>query len=176
MNDERKLVPVTGAVGRGMIVAAWALLLILLSLLFSDLLERQQNPNQALQSRVSGSGVAEVVLVQNRAGHYVASGKINGLPVTFLLDTGATDVAVSTELAARLKLPRGAVFSSRTANGTVRSIRTHLDQVQLGPIKIKNVAASILPAMLEDEVLLGMSFLRQLELVQRGDRLTVRQH
>jgi len=106
----------------------------------------------------------------------VASGKINGLPVTFLLDTGATDVAVSTELAARLKLPQGAVFSSRTANGTVRSIRTHLEQVQLGPIEMNNVMASILPAMREDEVLLGMSFLRQLELIQRGDRLTVRQY
>ncbi len=159
-----------------MIVATWASLVVLLSLIFSNILDKQKNPNQEPKVNYGKAGVAEVVLEQNRAGHYVATGKINGYSVVFLVDTGATDVALSRQLADKLSLPRGAVFNSRTANGTVKSIQTRLNHVQLGSIKITNVEASILPTMRENEVLLGMSFLKQLELVQRGSRLTLRKY
>ena len=118
----------------------------------------------------------EVVLKRNPNGHYLAGGEINGVRVTFLLDTGATDVAISEELAKRLDLRRGAVRLSRTANGTVRSWNTVLDDVKLGSIRLGNVRASILPTMHAGEVLLGMSFLKQLELVQRGNMLTLKQY
>ncbi len=176
MSDQKNLETGTDSIGRWMIIAAWGSLIVLLSIIFSNVLEKQQNPNQKLQVNYSKAGVPEVVLKQNRAGHYVASGKINGHSVVFLVDTGATDVAVSKALADKLSLPRGAVFSSRTANGTVKSTQTQLNRVQLGPIEIADVSASILPTMREGEVLLGMSFLRQLELVQRGKNLTLRQY
>lgn len=165
----------TRGIGKWMMVVAWVLLLALLSFLFSDVLERQYNPNQEPVTGHDSQGNAQVVLTRNRAGHYVASGRINGHPVRFLLDTGATDVALSIGLAERLQLPRGAQTLSRTANGTVATWSTRLSEVELGEIVQRDVKASVLPGMGEDEVLLGMSFLKRLELIQRGNQLTLRQ-
>ncbi len=165
-----------GRLGRWMMVAAWVLLLGILTLFFSEYLERQYNPNRQPVGSLGPDGVRQVVLVRNRAGHYVADGAINGRRVTFLVDTGATDVAVPLGLAQRLGLPRGPAVTSRTANGTVRTWRTRLDEVRLGPIRMRDVRASILPGMKGNEVLLGMSFLKHLELVQRGGELTLRQY
>ena len=160
--------------GRGMIVAFWILLLVLLTTLFQAYIDEQHNPNSNPQGRID-QGVREVVLERNRAGHYVANGSINGVRVTFLLDTGATDVAVPGALARKLGLPRGSTSTSRTANGMVTSWRTRLDEVTLGPVVLRGVSASILPSMQGMDVLLAMSFLKQLEMVQRGRHLTLRQ-
>jgi len=159
-----------------MIVLAWLLLLVMLTFTFHHYLEQRENPNREPVSRIDQQGLREVVLKRNPSGHYVAGGKINGHPVTFLLDTGATDVAVSEHLANRLNLSKGTPRVSRTANGNVRSWNTLLDEVTLGSIRIKGVRASILPTMAAGEVLLGMSFLKQLELLQRGNQLTLRQY
>ncbi len=161
--------------GKGMIVGAWVGLLVILTLFFNAYLERQNNPNTDPATSTAGS-VAEVVLQRNRLGHYVASGSINGREVTFLLDTGATDVAVSDELAGTLGLRRGMRITSQTANGVVSAWQTQLSEVSLGDIRLGNVRASILPGLQGDEVLLGMSFLQQLEMVQRGKHLLLRQH
>ena len=161
--------------GKGMIIGAWVSLLIILTLLFSTYLERQNNPNTDPETSVTGL-VKEVVLQRNRSGHYVASGRINGRKVTFLLDTGATDVAVSDELASSLGLRHGMRITSQTANGAVTAWQTRLSEVGLGDIRLFNVRASILPGVKGDEVLLGMSFLKQLEMVQRGKYLLLRQH
>jgi aspartyl protease family protein len=106
-------------------------------------------------------------------GHYVASGTLNGEPVVFLIDTGATNVAVPARLAKALKLKRGAAMRSQTANGAVTTYQTRIDEVRLGSIVMHNVRASINPGMDGNEVLLGMSFLRHLELRQRGRTLTL---
>ena len=160
-------------IGRWMIVAAWVSLLALLTMLFSQWLEHQNNPNQQLRVTSGLQGDATVVLKRNRAGHYVAPGKINGVDVLYLLDTGATLVAVSSTLAEEAGLRPGAPSQSRTANGVVRSWLTEIDQLQLGPITMRNVKASILPDMPDDEVLLGMSFLKHLKLQQQGDELVI---
>lgn len=160
--------------GKGMIISAWLGLLFILTLFFNSYLERVNNPNANPETSTNGS-VKEVVLKQNRSGHYVANGQINGRIVTFLLDTGATDVAVSDELARTLGLRPGAYISSQTANGVITARQTTLSEVSVGEIRLYNVRASILPGMQSDEVLLGMSFLRQLELVQRGEQLLLRQ-
>ncbi|HEB95545.1 MAG TPA: TIGR02281 family clan AA aspartic protease [Sedimenticola thiotaurini] len=165
-----------GRIGRWMMVAAWLALLLLLTLFFSRYLEHRDNPNRDPAGSVTAGGVRQVVLLRNRAGHYVADGSINGSRVTFLLDTGATDVAVPLALAERLGLPRGLPTISRTANGNVRTWSTRLDEVRLGPIRLRDVRASILPGMKGNEVLLGMSFLKHLELVQRGRELILRQY
>ncbi|MCP3671123.1 MAG: TIGR02281 family clan AA aspartic protease [Gammaproteobacteria bacterium] len=158
-----------------MIVGAWVGLLAILTLFFNAYLERQNNPNTNPVTSAAGL-VTEMVLQRNRAGHYVASGRINGRKVTFLLDTGATDVVVSDELADDLGLRRGMRMTSKTANGVVSAWRTQLSDVSLGDISLQNVRASILPGLQGDEVLLGMSFLQQLEMVQRGKHLLLRQH
>jgi len=159
-----------------MIVLMWLALLAMFAVLFDDFLQRQENPNQQVVSRIDSRGLAETRLQRNRYGHYVASGAINGHSVQFLLDTGASDVSVPESVAQRLALARGPAHYASTANGTVRVYATRLDSVRLGEIELRNVRASINPFMDGDDVLLGMSFLKNLELVQRGDTLTLRQY
>jgi aspartyl protease family protein len=63
---------------------------------------------------------------------------------------------------------------SKTANGMVETWGTRLDSVALGGLVVRNVRAAVLPNMPGNDVLLGMSYLRHFEIIQRGDTLTVR--
>jgi aspartyl protease family protein len=161
-------------IGVGMTLAAWALFLLLLTWFASGYLERLNNPNVQVVSRVDPGGNLEVVLQQNRAGHYVATGAIDDVPVVFLVDTGATDVAVSREVAERIGLEKGFRVTVNTANGTAYGWNTVLDKVTLGNIEMTAVPATIMPG-LGQEALLGMSFLKRLTLIQRGEELLIRQ-
>lgn len=156
-----------------MVIAAWIGVLLLASVFFGKLLERQHNPNQQLAMQGADGPVQ---LKRNKFGHYVATGTINGQPVVFMLDTGASDVSVPAPLARRLELRRGMASTYNTANGPVVAYQTILDEVRLGGIVLRDIPASINPGMQDDEVLLGMSFLKHLEFTQRGDTLTLRQN
>jgi aspartyl protease family protein len=161
--------------GRGMWFLAWGLVLLLLTLYFADLEQSWQNPNQQLESRRL-ENYTEVVLKRNRYGHYVTSGTINHRPVTFLLDTGATQVAVPMPLAQQLGLPKGAEFRTMTANGIGRSFATRIEHLTIGDIEFRDIPAGIAENMPGDEVLLGMSVLKHIEFTQRGDTLILRQY
>ncbi|MEE4330317.1 MAG: TIGR02281 family clan AA aspartic protease [Wenzhouxiangella sp.] len=155
--------------GFGMMLVAALGLLGLLTWFFSGQLEDRVNPNQRVQSQMVGSSV-EVVLDADRQGHFVANGRINGSDVTFLVDTGATLVSVPEELADRLGLERQAPIRLETAAGNVQGWLTELDEVRLGDIVQRQVRAAINPGR-HDTVLLGMSFLRELEMTQRDGEL-----
>jgi len=116
---------------------------------------------------------ASVILERDRSGHYVAAGAINGRPVTFLVDTGATDVAVSEKMARNLGLEFGPRITVMTAAGPVGAWVTRLDRVSLGPVELSNVRATITPG-LDEAALLGMSFLKHFSLQQEGDRLLIK--
>lgn len=172
MNDS---MPPARRTGRVMWFAAWLSLLAVLVLGFDAWLERQHNPNADLMV-VDGEGPLEVVLQRSRSGHYIAPGRINGEPVQFLVDTGATRISVPLSLANRLGLKQGYASQATTANGLVTVYATELDEVRLGSIVLRNVAGNINPGMPGEVVLLGMSFMKDLEMVQRGDTLTLRLH
>lgn len=161
-------------IGKSMVFAMWLVILALLTLVFDKYLGDQQNPNQQVVQRQAADGSREVVLEQNRYGHYVANGKINGQEVTFLLDTGATDIAIPEQVANRLGLERGRQVTFQTANGIARGYATRLDSVSLGHIRLTDLPASINPNMNSNEILLGMSFLRRLEMNQKDNILTLR--
>jgi aspartyl protease family protein len=162
-----------GAMGKWMFILAWVCLLGLLVIVFGDVLEKQVNPNQEPLSQIT-NGQAEVRLKQNRQGHYVTTGTINGQDVVFLVDTGATDVAVPAHLAATLGLTPGVPSYANTANGTVRIFNTRIDHLSIGDIHLQNIKANLNPGMKDDHILLGMSVLRQLEFTQRQDWLILR--
>lgn len=162
--------------GGGMIAAMWLLLIALMVFLFSGILEKQTNPNQQVNSVTTARGVAEVTLLRNKFGHYITNGFINGLPVTFMLDTGASDVSIPESVARRLQLRKGYPNQYSTANGVITAWTTKLDDVAIGDIHLHQVRASINPAMDDDKILLGMSFLKQIEFTQRGDELILRQY
>lgn len=160
-------------IGQGMIYLAWLLFLALLTFWFNNYLERQNNPNQDV-SATWDKEIAEVKLRQNRYGHYLANGQINHLPVTFLLDTGATLISIPGPIAQQLQLKRGLAAKSRTANGTVTVYETRLNSVSIGTIELNNIRATINPHMKGDEILLGMSFMKHLEMTQKGKELILR--
>ena len=93
--------------GRGMWIATWIVGLLLLTLFFADQESHWFNPNQSPQYHTTQAGAQEVILQRNRQGHYIVTGTINGNAVEFLLDTGATDVVISGNLANRYGLKRG---------------------------------------------------------------------
>lgn len=157
-----------------MLVLAWGAGLLLATHFFGNWEDSRRNPNQMPQS-VHGDGFVEVSLASSRQGHYVVNGQIDGHDVTFLLDTGATQVAIPSAVAEQLGLQRGAPIIISTANGRATGHRTRLDSLRLGDIELRDVAALIAPGMDGDEVLLGMSALKQLEFSQKGGTLVLRQ-
>ena len=152
----------------------FVLILAAMTLIFSGMLDKINNPNQQLIVSINQNGEREIVLKRNKYGHYVATGKINGQAVDFFLDTGATVVAIPEHIAERLNLKKGRSFITQTANGNSKSYETTLDSVSLGDIVITNVPASISSGMEFDEILLGMSFLKHLDMRQQGKTLTLR--
>jgi len=159
-----------------MIVATWITVLGLLTLLFDDQLTNMRNPNASPAVSKSQNGSKRVVLKRNHAGQYVANGFINQRSVRFIIDTGATDVSVPAHLAKKLKLEPGHPVIYRTANGDVRGNRTRIASVSLGNITLEDIPGSINPGMTEDLILLGMSFLKKLEMIQRDGTLILTQH
>ncbi|SFU67944.1 retropepsin-like aspartic protease family protein [Halomonas korlensis] len=166
MSEERS----TRRTGLGMMLLFWMLFLGTGSWWFHDYLENQRNPNAHLVNAVSGEG-EPVVLERNRSGHFVATGRINGEPVDFLLDTGATYVAVPGDLAERLGLASNGSAWFNTANGRVRGELTTLDEVSLGGFSASQVRGSISPGMDGDTALLGMSFLNRFDIEIRDSQM-----
>jgi aspartyl protease family protein len=157
-------------------VMAWLAALALIGVLwlfFDGVLKRQDNPNRGIQTLPGAA--AELVLKRNHSGHYVAPGTINGQPVTFMLDTGATLVSVPARLGDELGLEKGSSSQSSTANGYVTVHQTVIDELGIGPFVLRQIRAHLNPGMNhDDQVLLGMSVLKQLEFTQRGDTLVLR--
>lgn len=153
-----------------MLVVGWLIILGLVYWYFYGFTEKQANPNRKPEVTAAG----EVVLQRNRAGQFAASGAINGEPVTFLLDTGATQVALPMALARRLNLEIGRPVQLQTAAGPARGYVTRLQSVRLASIEVKDISALVAEGLDPDLVLLGMNFLRRLEMVQRGDELILR--
>lgn len=166
-NEQKKL-------GHKFIIAMWIAVMIMVFFMFDNLLESDYNPNQQVNIQTEGQQRV-VTLKRNRYGHYVTQGKINNHPVTFLIDTGASDISIPDKIAKKLKLNYGQKRRYQTANGIIIGNLTTLKSVSIGDIKLQNVRASINPKMDHDEILLGMSFMKFIEFTQRGDTLILRQ-
>ncbi|MBV1913746.1 MAG: TIGR02281 family clan AA aspartic protease [Pseudomonadales bacterium] len=162
--------------GKIMLIFAWVIGLALLTQFFGDWQAEQENPNQAVLSGLSADGYQELKLLRNRNGHYVVNGKINGQTVKFLLDTGATDVVIPENIAHKLGLEFGYPRQANTANGVITTYSTLIRSLQLDKIELHDVRGSINPHMDMGAILLGMSALKQLELIQRDQHLTLRQY
>ena len=126
-----------------------------------------------LPLRVGGAGPAgdtTIVLPMGPGGHFNAAGAINGKPVNFMVDTGATTIALSQAEANRIGLDwkRGRPGMSSTANGPVPVYAVNLTAVRVGTVEIANVAAVVLPSDMP-VVLLGNSFLNRFNMRQDND-------
>lgn len=112
-----------------------------------------------------------ITVPRQRDGHFHLTLRINGEPIDFLVDTGATDMVLSLQDATRVGLnPANLAFvmQARTANGTVDIAPVRLDEVVLGNFTDTNVRASVNGGEL-DSSLLGMSYLSRFETLQIQD-------
>ncbi len=165
----------SSSAGKWMIVLSWVAAIALMTLLFGNILGNKHNPNQNISTHLHSDGSKEVVLQSSRYGHYVASGKINSKPVVFLVDTGASFVSVPERVANEVGLTKGRPITATTANGNIIVYSTILDEISVGDIVLNNVRADINPHMPGEEILLGMSFLRNLSVTHEDGMLTIRQ-
>jgi aspartyl protease family protein len=124
--------------------------------------------------RVDPAASARIAIAPDARGHYFAPGSVNGAPVRFLVDTGATAVTISAEAARRagIDASRGQPVVVTTANGRVMARRVRLDRVALGTMELHQVDA-IVQEGLGDVALLGMTFLNRTDLRREGDRLVL---
>lgn len=125
----------------------------------------------------TGSGAREVVIPAGPGGHFVVGGTINGRAVQFMVDTGATLIAMSRAEADRLGIDysRADRGMTHTANGDVEVRVLTLSSVRVGSVDLANVRAAIVPAAMPG-ILLGNSALSRFQMQRDNDvmRLTVR--
>jgi aspartyl protease family protein len=116
----------------------------------------------------------QVTLAADRHGHFVTMGAVNGNPVRFLVDTGATSIALPGREAERLGIDyrKGARGMTQTANGPVAVYRVTLDRVSLGGIELRMVEGVVIEQGL-DIALLGMTFLNRVEMKREGQSMTL---
>ena len=115
-----------------------------------------------------------VTLAADARGHFFSEGAINGRPLRFLVDTGATAIALPAADARRLGLDylKGERGRTNTAGGLVDVYRVRLDRVRLGDIELAGVEAVVIERGL-DIALLGMSFLNRVEMKREGQTMTL---
>lgn len=120
----------------------------------------------------SSGGGTEIVLPVGSGGHFVTQGSINGKPVQFLVDTGATVVAMSVNEATRIGLDwrSGQRGYSATAGGTVPVYGVTLRSVRVGEVEVFNVEAVVLQADMP-AILLGNSFLNRFTMRRDADTM-----
>lgn len=115
--------------------------------------------------------------IMRQHGMYSVAGSINRQPVNFLVDTGASWVAMNTATARRLGIDFrvvGKVGWANTANGAVKTYKVMLDRVRVGDIELTNVQGAVLDGSSPHEILLGMSFLSRVEMRHQGALLLLK--
>ncbi|NOT66244.1 MAG: retroviral-like aspartic protease family protein [Methylotenera sp.] len=129
-----------------------------------------QNPNKLNDLGDNST----VVLKRGIDGHYRAEALINGQKVDVLVDTGATGVAISQNVADKLKLQSIEAIRTNTANGDSVGYLVRLQSVKIGGVEAENVSAMIAPT-LDGDVLLGMSFLGRMDVRLYKGEMTIKQ-
>jgi len=129
---------------------------------------------QAFSTGASGGGNQSVTLKADGRGHFTADGQVNGASIRFLVDTGASMIALSATDAKRagvsyLNAPSGMV---QTANGAAAAYKVKLDIVRIGDITLNNVDAVVMESGLAF-ALLGMSFLNRTEMRRDGETMVL---
>jgi aspartyl protease family protein len=129
---------------------------------------------QHYQLPTGASDRQSTVLAADSRGHFVAEGAVNGSPVRFVVDTGATVVALPAHEARRLGIDyrKGQAGTTRTAGGVVPVFRVTLDRVRVGAIELFAVDGLVIEQGL-DIALLGMSFLSRVEMRNEGQTMTL---
>lgn len=164
-----------------------AALLVGLGTIMAQLADKMTT-SPALAKSVSGkvsvetpvqTGSRSLSIPRDARGHFQTEGRIDGQRIGFMVDTGASVVALNEKSAARFGFrPSRSDYNATvsTANGTIKAARTRLAMVELGGIVVRDVDAMVLPDEALSENLLGLSFLSKLKRFEySGGRLVLEQ-
>ncbi|MGD9925534.1 MAG: TIGR02281 family clan AA aspartic protease [Pseudorhodoplanes sp.] len=127
---------------------------------------QQSDTKAAMAAAPASSGQRIVSIGRDHRGHFKAHGRIDGRQVSFMVDTGASVIALTEREADRLGIrpSRGAFTSSvQTANGVVRAAPVTLNSVDIGGLVVRDVRALVVPGRGLGENLLGLSYLTRLK-------------
>jgi aspartyl protease family protein len=134
-------------------------------------------PGVPIAGELAGGPRHTVVITRAIDGHFAVRARVDRVPTTFMLDTGASFVTLTPRDAERAGVDTGALDFSmpiRTANGEIRAAEVTLDTLQVGPIERHGIAALVAPPNSLDQSLLGLSFLNTLKgYAVSGDRLVL---
>ncbi len=154
---------------------------VLMFLAADNFLDRQspsyaiEHPNDILQQMLFKNPIEStakgIIISADRRGHYSGTGMINHYKMKFMIDTGATSIAVPSELAKQAGLKFGMPVISRTAAGNVRAFQTTIPILTMGAITLKNTHAVILDKL--DQVLVGMTVLKQFKVMQYDGKMVI---
>jgi aspartyl protease family protein len=138
--------------------------------------------NMAASARVqepAQTGIRSLSIPRDARGHFQTEGRIDGQRIAFMVDTGASVIALNESSAARfgLRPSRGDYNATvSTANGTIKAARTRIAMVELGGLIVRDVEAMVLPDEALSENLLGLSFLSKLKRFEyAGGKLVLEQ-
>jgi aspartyl protease family protein len=129
-----------------------------------------------ISAPVRSTAAREVQVWRNTSGMYTTVGSINGMPVSFLVDTGATQVAMNAGQARRLGIDyrvTGRPAEVTTASGVERAWMVSLDSVKVGELEVRNVQAVVLDGAQPQTTLLGMSYLGRMKITNDGRLMTL---
>lgn len=122
----------------------------------------------------ASKGKGNVTLYPDRGGHFFVDGTVNGASVRFMVDTGATVVAMNSIVANRIGIDyrgTGQPGMASTPGGYVQTYNITLNTIQVGGITLYNVAGSVIEGSHPREALLGMSFLGHLDMKRDGEKM-----
>jgi aspartyl protease family protein len=159
----------TGRIMRQLLFVAG--LFVALGVVFASYMDRSLRTSPAQETTAMAVAPAPaaagrtVVIPRDSRGHFQVNGRVDGKNIGFMVDTGASLIALTAHDAARLGIrPAVRDFTAevKTANGRVRAARVQLDRVEIDDVTVRNVAALIVPDEALSENLLGLSFLSKL--------------
>lgn len=114
----------------------------------------------------------EIRLTRARDGHYYLSGSINGFPVVFLIDTGASMTSISTSTARNAGIRAGKSSEFQGAGGKLEGAITHNNEIIVGGVRLNNMAVAAMATL--NRPLLGMNALRFFTITQEGETMLLR--
>lgn len=151
--------------GKRMFIIVWLLFFVLMGLFFYYHTRDEKGGVQVQAGKI--------IIKADKEKHYRIDGVINDYPVHFLLDTGATIVAIPEGIADKIGLISYYPITAQTANGFMQGHLTRLSRLTVANFVFYDVKAMIIPGGIKDTILLGMNVLSHFEIIQKDGDLTL---